>query len=505
VAPTARPPESKPAAQAAGTPKRGGELRVTGSTSRSVPEGFDPHLVNGSMRAASLMFESLTELKGDYTPAPLLAESWSPSPDNTVWTFNIRKGVRFHNGRPLSSDDVRYSFERILDPATNSPGRTTYSIINKIDTPDPNTVVFTLKGPYAPFATIVSAIEYGSAIVPKEEVAKGDFANRPVGTGAFKWREQVVGQYVVLDRNPDYWMPGLPYLDSVRFLDPGDPQSALLRLRAGDIDIYIDAPGENFRQFKDDPQFMVYGGTGLLLTWAWLGLNEARVAAFKDVRVRQAIFWALDRATLSAAALPDLSVPLPGGFLPASHWAALNEPLYPKPDLAKAKQLLADAGYPNGFSVKLETSAAVSHFPQAIQVIQQQLKQVGIDCTLNVTPTSPPPAQRAEMEMYVWGFPGSPDPDQEFQQDFMPNGGNNYFGWQDDQLGALVQQGRSTSDQTARTKTYQDAQRLVAQKGWIANLYSYDKYDIAYPYLKGYVFPPTVHESKPARGYWLDK
>jgi peptide/nickel transport system substrate-binding protein len=276
VAPTARPPESTPAVQAAASPKRGGELRVTGSTSRSVAEGFDPHLVNGSMRPASLMFESLTELRADYTPAPLLAESWSASPDSTVWTFNLRKGVRFHNGRPLSSDDVRYSFERILDPATNSPGRTTYSIINKIDTPDPNTVVFTLNGPYAPFATIVSAIEYGSAIVPKEEVAKGDFANRPVGTGAFKWREQVVGQYVVLDRNPDYWMPGLPYLDSVRFQDPGDPQAALLRLRAGDNDIYIDAPGENFRQFKDDPQFTVYGGSGLLLTWAWLGFERGQ-------------------------------------------------------------------------------------------------------------------------------------------------------------------------------------------------------------------------------------
>jgi peptide/nickel transport system substrate-binding protein len=495
-------PARAPSGAAAGeTPKRGGELQMMFNLSIT---NFDPTQVGSySAVASSFVYEGLTEVQPDGSIAPALAESWTVSPDGLVYAFKIRKGIKFHNGREMSADDVLYTFSRIKDPATNYPRPKQWAVLTEITAPDPGTVVMRLEAPYSPLLTILADITV--SIIPKEAAAT--ISDLPVGTGPFKFVEQVNGDHTTFAANKDYWRAGRPYLDGIRLVIRTDDSSRVLALQSGQGDWIYDAAGASYDILSKDQNFNIYGSSsqGSQGTYAYMLLNGANHPPFQDQRVRQAIYWALDRPTITNLSLPGLAAPTQGPYA-ADYWAGLKDVVY-TPDPARAKQLLADAGYAEGFKFTMHTGAVIEHFVRATQTIQQELKPLGIDVQIEVHPATQPFApfiNAGQWEAVLFGTPGAIDPDIQLQP--FSFGQNLAVKYSDAQIDQYLKQAQLTADQPSRAKLYQEAQRRLVEVGPWAFLYMYNKYDIGWKYVKGYVYNPVNYFQRPQmRDVWLDK
>ncbi|UFW81782.1 ABC transporter substrate-binding protein [Rhizobium sp. SU303] len=371
------------------TPKQGGDIVVTYKddiTTLDPAIGYD--WVNWSM-IKSLYSRLMDYAPGTPNPVPSLAESFTVSPDGLTYTFKLHKGVKFSNGREVVASDVKYSIERAVDPKTQGPGAGFFGAIkgfedetggktttlSGIETPDDSTVIFNLSRPDATFLHVL-AINFAS-VVPKEavEAAAGDFGKKPVGSGTFILKDWTIGQQLVFERNKDYFVKGVPYIDSFKVEVGQEPLVALLRLQKGEVDIAGDGiPPAKFLEIKnsaDGAQLIVDGEQ---LHTGYITLNT-KVKPFDNVKVRQALNMAInkDRITriLNGRATPA-NQPLPP--LMPGYDKAFTGYAY---DVAKAKALLAEAGYPDGFETVLY-STNTDPQPRIAQAIQQDLAAVGV-------------------------------------------------------------------------------------------------------------------------------
>ncbi|ASR11094.1 peptide ABC transporter substrate-binding protein (plasmid) [Rhizobium leguminosarum bv. viciae] len=371
------------------TPKQGGDIVVTYKddiTTLDPAIGYD--WVNWSM-IKSLYSRLMDYAPGTPNPVPSLAESFTVSPDGLTYTFKLHNGVKFSNGREVVASDVKYSIERAVDPKTQGPGAGFFGAIkgfedetggktttlSGIETPDDSTVIFNLSRPDATFLHVL-AINFAS-VVPKEavEAAAGDFGKKPVGSGTFILKDWTIGQQLVFERNKDYFVKGVPYIDSFKVEVGQEPLVALLRLQKGEVDIAGDGiPPAKFLEIKnsaDGAQLIVDGEQ---LHTGYITLNT-KVKPFDNVKVRQALNMAInkDRITriLNGRATPA-NQPLPP--LMPGYDKAFTGYAY---DVAKAKALLAEAGYPDGFETVLY-STNTDPQPRIAQAIQQDLAAVGV-------------------------------------------------------------------------------------------------------------------------------
>jgi oligopeptide transport system substrate-binding protein len=344
------------------------------------------------------MIKSLFDGLMDYEPGttnlkPDLAESYEISPDGKTFTFKLRHGVKFHNGREMTADDVKYSLDRVTNPKTQSPGAGFFGSIKGYDdvaagkatslsgvtVVDPYTVKFELTRPDATFLHVM-AINFAH-VVPKEEVEKygADFGKHPVGTGAFKLAEWTLGQRIVFERNPDYWHKGLPHLDKITFEIGQEPIVALLRLQKGEIDVPGDGiPPAKFQEVMADPEQKARVVEGGQLHTGYVTMNTT-MAPFDNVKVRQAVNMALNKARIIQI--------INGRAVPANQPLPPSMPGYDKEykgypyDVAKAKALLAEAGHPDGFDTQLFAMNTDPN-PRIAQAIQQDLAAVGIKASI---------------------------------------------------------------------------------------------------------------------------
>ncbi|OWJ65715.1 peptide ABC transporter substrate-binding protein [Inquilinus limosus] len=340
------------------------------------------------------MIKSLFDGLMDYKPGttelvPDLAESFEVSADGLTYTFKLRHGVKFHNGRELKAADVKYSLDRVVQPETQSPGAGFFDSIqgfedvskgkakelSGIETPDDYTVVFRLTRPDAPFLHKM-ALNF-SHVVPKEEVEKygADFGKHPVGTGAFKMTEWTLGQRIVFERNPDYFHKGLPHLDKIVFEVGQEPVVALLRLQRGEVDIAGDGiPPAKFLEVTQDPAYKGLIIQGSQLHTGYITMN-VKAKPFDDVRVRQAVNMAINKdriiRIINGRAKPA-NQPLP----PSMPGYAADYKGYAY-DVEGAKKLMAEAGQGSGFTTDLYV-ANTDPQPRIAQAIQQDLAQIGI-------------------------------------------------------------------------------------------------------------------------------
>ncbi len=367
----------------------GGQMVVTYKDDIST---FDPAIgydwQNWSMIKS--LFDGLMDYKPGTTELiPDLAESYTISEDGLVYTFKLRPGVKFHNGRELTATDVKYSIERSVNPETQSPGQGFFWQIKGFDemasggaqelsgitTPDDGTVVIELSQPDATFLQIV-AINFAFA-VPREEVEKygPDFGRNPVGTGAYKMTEWALGQRVVFERNADYFRDDAPHLDKIIFEVGQDPSVALLRLKRGEVDVLGDGiPPANFLQEKNDPANKGLIVEGELLHTGYITLNTTE-APFDNKLVRQAVNMAINKEKVVRIVNGRGVVanqPLPPA-MPAYDTAFEGYPYDP----AKAKELLAEAGYADGFETELYAMNTDPN-PRIAQSFQQDLAAIGI-------------------------------------------------------------------------------------------------------------------------------
>jgi peptide/nickel transport system substrate-binding protein len=443
----------------------------------SSPTNLDPRVGQDaySQRIDSLIFDDLLSRGANLNVAPGLAERWEV-PDSLTYIFHLRPGVRFHDGRPLTSRDVKWTFDSLLQGKIHSTKAATYRFVDRIDAPDDVTVIFHMKEPDAALLWNISDMAIG--IVP---YGSGDEISRqPMGSGPFKFVSAETDKEVMLERNDNYW--GVkPKLARVRFAVVPDATTQALELRKGSGDVIINGsfPPDTVVTLRRESSLAVESGTGTRL--AYLGFN-LRDPILKDVRVRQAIAYALDRRPMIEY-LWRSQAQAARSILPPQSWAYNgNVPRYDHDPIA-ARQLLDAAGYPavNGvrFHVTMKTSTD-ENTRLMVAVMQQQLREVGIALDIRSFEfgTFFSDVTHGAFQMYgLRWIGGNEDPDIFSlcfsSSRFPPNGANRGF-YSNPKVDALIDQARREVDPKVRKPLYDELQTILAEDLPYINLWYLD-------------------------------
>ena len=429
------------------------------------PDNLDPH-TTGSVSAWLVLeniYERLLILDENLELQPWLAESYTVSDDGLRLTFTLRQGVQFHNGRELTAEDVKHSFERILDPAVPAVAKASFATLGEINVLEPYVVELVLTDTLASILYALARLE--TAIVPIEEAAaQGGRLSQPVGTGPFRFSEFVTGQRIVIAKNADYWQPGLPHLDEVHYVPVPAGDVRLVNLLTGELDVIQGVPAADADGLdgRGNASLMNVIGTN----WTHLSMNTQR-APFDDVRVRQAVRHAIDREEI-------MDLVTWGRGLESKTPLAPSNPFYAEIegwdlDLDRARALLAEAGHPDGFTVTLRAIRGINI--SIAEVIQAQLARVGItvDIQVDEQPTwfSEVFNQR-DYQLSVVAHSSKIDPDLSFFDILYTDEAKNYTLYSDAAMDGLLLAGRSTTDFTERKAAYDEVQRnLAGQSGYV--------------------------------------
>ncbi len=319
------------------------------------------------------VFEGLTRIGPDGSVLPDLARSWDISADGLVYTFHLATGVRFHDGTPFGAADVKFSLDRARAPDSANAQKQLFTPIASVDVIDPATVRVTLSRAVGNF---LFDMAWGDAVIVAPQSAAHD-ATDPIGTGPFKFADWVRGDHIDLVRNPDYW--GTPAkLARATFKFIADPTAAFAAVMAGDVDAFPNFPApETLSQFAADPRFRVVVGSTEGETI--MAINNGR-KPFNDIRVRRALSYAVDRQAVIKGAEFGYGTPIGSHFSPADPGYVDLTGVYPH-DPAKAKALLAAAGYGDGLHTTLKLPPP-SYARRSGEIIADQLKAVGVDAEI---------------------------------------------------------------------------------------------------------------------------
>ncbi|WEG12909.1 peptide-binding protein [Pullulanibacillus sp. KACC 23026] len=464
-----------------GKPQDGGDL-IVGSIGS--PTTFNPYystdIPSGDIEG--FIFNGLTTVDKNLKPVGDLAKSWDVSSDGLTYTFHLKSGVKWQDGKPFTADDVVFSYNIPRSKDYTGARGSDFEQIKDIKALDSSTVQITLKEPYAPFLT--TTCSYGIlpkhilGDVPIKEMDKADFNTKdPIGTGPYKFVEWKDGQYVKVEKNPDYF-DGPAHINTITYKIVPDANALLTQFQAGDID-YMDlqstdlATGQNLvQQGKAKIQ------TTLALDYTFIGYNEQN-PLFKDPKVRQALTYALDRNKIIKSVLngDGKIANTPGS--PLEKWA--YNPDVPSFDYnpAKAKKLLAEAGWkpgPDGilekdgkkFSFTIKTNQGNTAREQIAQVAQQMWKQIGVEATPKIEEWS---AFIQEVTTKPWKFDAcilgwslsvDPDPTAIFASSQAENG-LNFVHYSDPAMDKLMAENTSITDQTKRGEVIKQIQAGIAQ------------------------------------------
>jgi peptide/nickel transport system substrate-binding protein len=337
------------------------------------PPGLDLTATPASATAAVVLYnvqECLVKVDAHGKIVPWLAERWNTT-DNRNYTFFLKKGVRFHNGRELKAADVKFVIERAMNPETKHPYPRYYEAIGDIIVKDDYTITFSLKAPTANF--LLNMARQGSVIYPREAVET--LKSSPVGTGPFTLAEWVRGDRIVLKRNADYHVKGLPRVDQVTFRFIPDPNAALAALKAGDIDASLFGLGpEHVADLRKDGRFEVT--VGETTNDVIMAMNNSR-KPFTDVRVRRAVTHAISKPDVVKLAMFGMGRVIGSNVDPLNPYFVDLAGAVPH-DPARARKLLTEAGYPGGFEAVLKVAPQYYYTVRAGEVIVDQLAKVGV-------------------------------------------------------------------------------------------------------------------------------
>ncbi|WP_316233623.1 ABC transporter substrate-binding protein [Bradyrhizobium sp. SZCCHNPS2010] len=473
-------------AGAAEAPARGGVLRI------SVDQGvavIHPLLtrVNPEYLVTELLYSNLTRLKPDMTVEPDLALSWHADAGLFEWTFKLRPNVTFHDGTALTADDVVATFKAILDPKTASPGRTNVGPIKEIAALDPLTVKFTLS---SAFADLPVALAYTNArIVPAKAIAGdlGSLATKPNGTGPFKLVSYEPDRKIVVERNASYYDPARPYLDRVEILVYPDRTAEASALISGDTDLMLSTtPGEYERLAKAAGVKALRTPSGQFLN-VNMGCDQK---PFNDVRVRQALALTVDREAMA-------------GFVAGGYGTAGNDtPLSPayrfykdiplkKPDIAKAKKLLADAGYPGGLDLTLVASDKPETRTQLGVAIREMAAPAGFRINVQTMPHATYLDQVWKKGNFYVGFYNmQPTADAIFKLLYTSDAAWNETRWNNPRFDEVVNAARAETAEANRRALYDRAQGMMNDEVPSVIPVFFDILAAQRSYVSGYVLHP---------------
>ena len=412
----------------------------------------DEHVVN------FLVYSGLTEVDDAGKVHPDLAESWTGSDDLKTWTFKLRPGVKFHDGRPVDAEDVKTTIERIRDPAIGSVARANFAIVDSIDVVDPQTIRFNLKLAYAGFAELFADRQV--KIVPRDHL--DTIATSPDGTGPFRFKSYRPGDRIELVRNNDYFHKGEPRLDGVLLRIMPEAASRMSAVKTGEIDLVWDLPLETVADLQKDRNIAV----DMVATSSWDGLiMNAAQKPFDNVKVRAAIQAAIDKKAMVEIALFGNGTATHTMIPPTSAYYNGDIPI-PAGDAGLAKKLLAEAGFPNGFTVTLYVPASRPARERLGLAAKEMLAPAGINVDLQRVPWDKFISDiEGKAGFYADGFYSRPTVDTATYPFYDSAGSWNATLWnyKNPEIDALLDRARATASEEERIKLYKQFQAIVLQ------------------------------------------
>ena len=405
-----------------------------------------------------LVFSGLTEIDASGNVHPDLAESWESSDDLKTWTFTLRDGVTFHDGRPVVAEDVKVTIERVMDKETGSTARVNFEIVDSIEIVDERTIRFNLKQPYAGFAEILGDRQV--RIVPHDHL--DTIASDPIGTGPFKFVAFQPGDHVELAKNEDYFVSGQPKLDRVimRIIPEQAAQSAALE--TGEIDLAWDVPPESVEQYQKSENVKL--DSAPTSTWDGVIMNAAQ-EPFDDVRVRKAIALTLDKRALTEIALFGQGAPT-HTMIPPSHRYYNHELPITEPDPEKARALLAEAGLEGGFDVTLYVPVGRPTRERLGLGTAEMLKAIGIQAEIQRVPWDKFVKDiEGKAAFYTDGFYSRPTIDTSIFPWYHSTGSWNKILWNysNPEMDKLLEAARAARDDEKRAELYKEFQRIAVE------------------------------------------
>ncbi|MDA0786451.1 MAG: ABC transporter substrate-binding protein [Proteobacteria bacterium] len=438
-------------------------VRVLGYESDGEKQSMDPAELLGTDNTYHIqaVYEPLVDRDSAMQPYPVLANSWESNSDGTVWTFYLRQGVTFHDGTAFDSGDVVYSIQRILDPNISPGGSQVFGFLTgaKIEAIDTYTVRITLPQPVVELPLLI-ATKY-SMIVPEGAQAE-DLRVHGVGTGPFMQEEFTInGPVRILRRNPNYWQAGLPIAEclEIRVITESMSRAAAIMNGEADLALVVDPVTLTTLGDNSDVNLISTSGATALFLAMWTDTPP-----FDDVRVRTAMKLVVDREAIVETVLlgygePGNDVPIP----PSSPNAYRSD--IKVQDIGKAKELLAEAGYPNGLDVDLYTSDSFSGMKLLAEVYAEMAKEAGIRVNVVNTP----------VEGYwdtIWlkyplviSYMAARPPGEALANTYLTTSPWNETHWYSDEYDALLNQANATVDPVQRRELYQEAQRIISEDG----------------------------------------
>lgn len=438
------------------TPKKGGTITWGHS---EVTQSLDIH-VTGSASTLRLLQNihcSIVTVDKAFNVIPMLAESFEESPDGLTYTFKLRKDVKFHDGKPMTAADVKYSFDRVRDPKTGAVNFEVFKDVASIDTPDDYTVVLKLSRVNAPFLSRLA--ENGAGAILPANSGEGQ-ATMPIGTGPFKFVSREFGNRVELVRFDDYY-DGPAYLDGIVSREITEPTVRLTGLRTGELHLINDIPADRVGEIE---------GTATLQTLKWFPLNfdflnfNHDYEPFKDARVRQAFDLMIDKEQLLQGALWDQGALTASPSFPTS--SSYDGALKNRPqDMDKAMALLAEAGYgPGKLKLVFKTTTNYPYHVESAQIMAEWFRAAGVEMTIEQLTWSDWLSQvwvNRDFQISMMNFFTLWEPDFLYYSLWNSTGAFNYRNIKDEEIDKLTQEARGTVDPVARAELYKKVQQRI--------------------------------------------
>jgi ABC-type transport system substrate-binding protein len=451
-------------------PKSGGTLRVAWEADIT---GLDPYISPGvqSWFVVGNLFNSLVTIDAELNVVPDLAESWEVLENSKVYVFHLRKGVKFHDGTDFDAEVVRWNYQRIMNPEEKAFVAPFFAIVDSVEALDAHTVKFTLKHPSMTLLPVMAAERVGFLQMSPESFkkwGKEEIRLHPSGTGPFKFAKWDQNQIIVLEKNPLYFKPGLPYLDRVELRVMKEGVTRVTALRTGEVDFANYVPREHVERLTRDPQIQVLRGKDTQRVQSQLNLRNP---LFKDVRVRRAVLgYGIDRQAIVKTALLGQAQPL-WSFVPPGGRDHIDfGEQYPY-DPEKAKALLKEAGYDekNPLRYTIMTHGAEPALPTIATIMKTQLAKIGVEVTVEVIDR--PIFLRRLVTDRDWdqllNFSGAVLDTYTITRLIDTRAGNNTTNHEDKHVDALIDRMRESATEEAYIKAGHDIQRYVVAETMI--------------------------------------
>ncbi|MGY1642894.1 ABC transporter substrate-binding protein [Geodermatophilus sp. SYSU D00703] len=459
----------------------GGGDNVLVAAVAAQPDQFDPHVTTAypSFQVLENVYDTLVVPNPeDLTMEPSLATEWETSEDGLTWTFTLRDGVTFHDGSEFDSADVVYSYRRIIDEELSNAYR--FANVTAVEAPDPQTVVLRLSQPTPNLLERIGSFK-GMAILPDGAADQVDLTTEAVGTGPFRL-ESSDASSTVLTAYEDHW-GGAPSVDGVEFRYITEPAAALTALQNGEVQWTDNIPPQQIESLEGDDSIELQ--TTPSVDYWYMSMNYER-PPFDNRDVRRAISFAVDRAAVAEAAWFGAAQPNQTAIPQDSFFYSDYAPFDRDPD--QARQLLAQAGVQTPLTMGLMVTDEFPETVTAAQVVASQLEEVGITVEIETLDfaTWLDRQGQGDFDAFLLGWLGNLDPAAYYQEQHVTGGSNNYQGYSNPEVDALLQQGATATDDAARKQAYDQAAQLIVDDVSYLYLYNPDVVQAWAPGLAGY-------------------